>query len=408
MTKIYRSIDPSPWEYGYGPEPQTEEAQKKELAKFEEARKLFVAFRKNFEKWYRYQVLPKSTPEEATWLQKEAFEKAWAAESALGSLFPDRWDFRTKKHLPSPWALKAERERNIKRYQVKMNEALKAIEEFLQSDRSQKGVRPELEQIQIEGFPVILRGWNVLDSSDAKKSIGIIRDGLNLYKENASKRLPLLLKYKLPFHAAWECHADQAATYNRAGNGRIKLCMSWPTAGRTDIKRMAHVIAHEMGHHIWQKVLSGKAQKFWEAAIDADWAPLDLRKLLRIWPEDVKFSSSLASRLAEKDPTLSLQIEVANSPYGGKGTSFSTREDAEHLVEQGKTVLSLKNPITEYATKNNEEAFCEAVGSLVGYGPRTLHPLTRRWLQTILPGMRLGSTRISEMLRSSLTISPIR
>jgi len=58
MTKIYRSIDPSPWDYGYGAEHEIERARTKELAKFKEAHKLFITFANNFQKWYRYELLP--------------------------------------------------------------------------------------------------------------------------------------------------------------------------------------------------------------------------------------------------------------------------------------------------------------------------------------------------------------
>ncbi|NIT79630.1 MAG: hypothetical protein GWN58_33270 [Anaerolineae bacterium] len=422
MTKIYRDIkvperDVHQLDYakerGYISTKEHQQGIKEHkaaLEKFNEARKLFVTFRQNFEKWWQYKLLPQVKHDDRPWFHREVVEKAWKATLDLGSLFPTRYDYKTEKDLPSPWALTQERERNIKRYQKAWNAAFKAIDEYIAVVKREKerGVkmppgtddRPALEQMDIEGFPVLLRGWNLLKPSDAKKSVDIIRQGLKLYKENAKKRLPTMLKYTLPFHAAWECRDDQAATYDEFKT-RIKLCMNWPTAGRPDIKRMAHVIAHEMGHHLWKKVLSASARKFWEAAIDADWGPIDLQRLLKLWPDDVKFSSSLADKLAKTDPTLALQIEVANSHWGGKGTKFDTKEDLQELIDQGKTVLTMKNPITDYAAKNNEEAFCEAVGSLVGYGPRTLHPLTRKWLQTILPGMRMGSFRISEMIRGA-------
>lgn len=53
MTKIYRSIDTSPWNY-----PGDEKKQQQELLKFNEARGLFRTFSKNFEKWYRFELLP--------------------------------------------------------------------------------------------------------------------------------------------------------------------------------------------------------------------------------------------------------------------------------------------------------------------------------------------------------------
>jgi hypothetical protein len=428
MTKIYRDIkvpERTDTQLDYAKQRgfiSTREHQqglkdnKTALTKFNEARKLFVTFRQNFEKWWKYKFLPTIKREDAPWYHEQVIQKAFRATIELGSLFPTSYDSKTDKHLPAPWMLdhQRERERNIKRYQVAWNDAFKALDEYIEvveRDR-ERGVklppgtdqRPSIEQMDIEGFPVLLRGWNLLKPEDAKKSVNIIREGLKLYKKNAAKRLPSMLKYTVPFQAAWECRADQAATYDEFKT-RIKLCMNWPTAGRPDIKRMAHVIAHEMGHHLWKKVLSGGSRKFWEAVIDSDWGPLDLHKLLKMWPEDVKFTSSFASKLEKSDPTLSLQLDVIDGPYYKKGPTFNTREELQELIDEGTTVLTPKNPITDYAAKNNEEAFCEAVGSIVAYGPRTLHPLTRKWLQTILPGMRMGSMRISEMIRGAQKVN---
>ena len=49
-----------------------------------------------------------------------------------------------------------------------------------------------------------------------------------------------------------------------------------------------------------------------------------------------------------------------------------------------------KSPITGYAGKNTEEAFCEAVGRLVAYGPLVIPETVRGWLRAVLPGIRIA------------------
>jgi hypothetical protein len=86
--------------------------------------------------------------------------------------------------------------------------------------------------------------------------------------------------------------------------------------------------------------------------------------------------------LGEEDPILALQVETV-----GQGDKLQRKEDFQDLLDRGQTTLKVpKTPITGYANKNPEEAFCEAVGLLVTYGPRAVHEKIRHWLDVVLPG----------------------
>jgi hypothetical protein len=146
-------------------------------------------------------------------------------------------------------------------------------------------------------------------------------------------------------------------------------------------KNYAHFIAHEMGHHIYRVYLSEADHDFWSAAVGQDYAEADLNDLLAEWREG-EWSLDVVERLSQTDPVKALQISGLTI-YGHLG---DTRDDVvKYLEEHGPRVRVPTHPITGYSTKSSEEAFCEAVGMLVGYGPRAVDPMVLGWLKTILP-----------------------
>jgi hypothetical protein len=97
--------------------------------------------------------------------------------------------------------------------------------------------------------------------------------------------------------------------------------------------------------------------------------------------------------LRETDPTLYLQIYLCMHPPNATPW-FQSKADVERLIAEGtKTVPVPLDPITVYATKNREEAFCEALGMLVAYGPRAVPARARFWLEEILPEIRIAASR---------------
>ena len=100
--------------------------------------------------------------------------------------------------------------------------------------------------------------------------------------------------------------------------------------------------------------------------------------------------------LRAADPIMYLQVQGL---YEGDGL-FAVEDlrkvsDLQDYLQYGgkKTVRVHGKPITGYASKNDEEAFCEALGMLVGYGPRALLPEVRQWLRVVLPNIRVARVR---------------
>jgi hypothetical protein len=227
---------------------------------------------------------------------------------------------------------------------------------------------------EMEGFSVTFVGMNRgIDYLDA--GVEKFKDGLAHYRERAAKVFPLLLgSAKLPIEVRGDQDIDCGGVYK--GNA-IQVCPVLEPP-----KRYAHIIAHEMGHHIYRSYLSEAAETFWYHAITQDYVDADLNDILAEWHEG-EWAISAVPRLALTNPVVALQIDGLAATHSH---NWDKREDAvRYMEEHGPKVRVPLHPITGYATKNPEEAFCEAVGRLVAYGPRAVDPVVLGWLQTILP-----------------------
>jgi hypothetical protein len=248
---------------------------------------------------------------------------------------------------------------------------------------------PSSDRAVVEGFQLIMKGYDPSESSN-RVELEMLKEGLKTYRANASKRLPILLQKQLPVVVEFEATLDKGGEYNR--NGTITFYAS--SAYSKGPKWVSHAMAHEMGHHLWRAVLSGAAQEFWTTAIKGDYGDLDIQHLLDNWPGDA-WAFQFSEKLGDTDPLLALQVEALSHDraYGGRD-GLQTKEDFQKLLDEGqRTIRVPKTPISGYANKNPEEAFCEAIGLLVTYGPGAVHEKIRGWLDIILPGqVKLASS----------------
>ena len=245
---------------------------------------------------------------------------------------------------------------------------------------------PTDEKVRIEGFPVNLRGMDGLSDYQKKKLpeyIDILKAGLKHYRSRASQVLPLLLKRGIPIEADFRC------TIGEGGEYRNKNLMVCPSAFENP-KRMAHIMAHEMGHHLWRTYLSGADQEAWYRFISGNLGKLDLMDAADTAEKYGDRSLFNNKGLKKKDPILYLQLMgLYDNPYTKKVMQNILNPDQlREAVLDGrlpKTVNVQSKPISGYAASNPEEAFCEAVGLLVAYGPAAVFGEVRSMLGQILP-----------------------
>lgn len=314
-------------------------------------------------------------------------EGYWPLYSALGSIpfeslrsWTEKWGGRftedvARESILEKW--QRDKKKWFDRVKREARKAWPALEDYVKWVYERRNTPPvrdvrEVYRQEISGFSVTFVGMEEA-SGYAHTALEKLRVGLAHYRERAAKVLPLLLgSAKLPIFFRLDQDIDCGGKYER---DHIVVCpLSDPP------KEYAHVIAHEMGHHLYRVYLSNSDTDLWYHAIKQDYVTADLNEILRAWLPDEWYTDTV-KRLAGTDPVLALQIDglaVANN--------WGPRSDAEeYLQRSGPEVQVPLHPITGYATKNPEEAFCEALGRLVGYGPRAVHPLILHWLTIILP-----------------------
>jgi len=239
---------------------------------------------------------------------------------------------------------------------------------------------PGREQVILEGFRIEVRGYKQNDRYNAEE-MAMLKEALKLFRKRSAERMPWMAKNQLPMIFEFEATIGEGGRYNH--DGTITIYASAAVSSNPD--KLVKTMAHEMGHHLW-KLLGGGAKDYWSEAIYGDYGDLDIRELLAKWPGDM-WSYEFAEYLADKDPVLSLQLDAVWPGYAGRHRELAKKQDFEDLLEEGTTTMPTpNNPITGYANKNSEEAFCEAVGMLVAYGPRTVLPQIRKWLNVTIPG----------------------
>jgi hypothetical protein len=241
---------------------------------------------------------------------------------------------------------------------------------------------PDEQRVSLEGFKVVLVGYNPDDEWQATV-FEKFKASLKTFRARATQVCPWMLKHEIPIKADFvNCELDKGGHYSQ---GIMTFCMLTLTG--EGVNHGVAVLAHEMGHYLY-KHLSGKAQEFWETAIKQDYGPLDLEDLLRVWPKSITYYDEFVTYMALKDPVLALQVDVLGmSASKGPNSDLGKREDFQEVLDSGETTLRVpKHPITAYAGKNAEEAFCEVLRNLVAYGPSTVLDEVKRWLNLVIPG----------------------
>jgi hypothetical protein len=273
-----------------------------------------------------------------------------------------------------------------KKVKVRAQKFWKAIKDSLENvpDSEIKVKTPNRDRLVIEGFQAEVYGFDPQEDWQ-QETLSKFRESLRIYRRNASKTVPWLIHHQLPIEINFEGKLDQGGEYltDHIMVSMLSMTGESPLWG-------AHMMAHEMAHHMY-KGLSGSAQEYWDTAIRQDYGPLDLRELLDKWPQRLTWSSDFTDYMSTKDPVLALQVDVLSHGHQSSH-AYETREDFQSGFDAGVTTLKVpRNPVTGYGGKKPEEAFCDAIGRLVGYGSATVLDQIKTWLKVVLPGeVKLG------------------
>ena len=253
------------------------------------------------------------------------------------------------------------------------------IEWFKTAENPQEGPSvnmPERYQTTLEGFRVTLNSYE--EGYKSEEALEKFKVGLKRYRARAAKVAPILLKRQCPLVVEFETKIDGGGEYS---NGII-IFYAGSVVGQSP-EWVTHVMAHEMGHHLFRTHLSGDAQNFWHQTIKGDLGDIDLKQLLDRWPGDA-WAFNFTEQMTD-DPLLALQVDAFS--HDRENANIQSKEDFQKLYDKGERSLRVpKTPITGYANKNPEEAFCETLGLLISRGPGALPERVRWWFSTIMGG----------------------
>jgi len=372
-----------------------------------ELRDAFRIYRENFNDLFfehflnhdlKYELgLPEG---DAKYYDKRLRSKAWDFSIELSppigfadEYYSEEAKFRQFEQEAPKWKARVQR-----KAQVFWKEMKEVIVEFAEWKKKTLDVKmPVIENTVIEGFKVEVQGYEP-DDDHHPDWLAMFREGLKRYRQRAAAVAPILLRKQCPIVAHFNGKLDQGGEYK---NGVVYFYLTSMSSKGVDW--VVHALAHEMGHHLWKTYLSKEAQDFWQMTIRGDYGDLDLKELLDNWPGDA-WAFEFPSKLKDTNPILALQVEAIS--YDRAYGELQKKEEFQKLYDQGDRKIRVpKHPITGYANKNQEEAFCETIGMLVAYGPRVVHEKVRMWLETALPGAVKVATLTERVAERFKTLS---
>ena len=242
---------------------------------------------------------------------------------------------------------------------------------------------PTVEKIEMEGFAVTVMGGE--SGYQTEEQIEKLKQALRLYKSRAAKIYPWLIQNQLPIVLDFKAGLDKGGEYNHS-----YILLNGYQGG--DVRSVVRVLAHEMAHHRYNTLGSGE-QNFWRRMLSGDLGKLDLRDVAKKYPDNMWLFD--AKQVKAEDPALYYQLDGLryNRGVSSKLNEVNTIADLKKYLEDGgEPIVSVQlKPISGYAHKNDAEAFCEALGVLVAYGPNSLPDAVLDWLRVILPSSRTAS-----------------
>jgi hypothetical protein len=256
------------------------------------------------------------------------------------------------------------------------------------------------ENVRISGFAVQTIGYDERDEMH-RESLEKLKAAFKIYRARASKVYPWLLQHQLPFEANFATDPNRGGSMYAATYEQDHIALSPLGMALAKPRGLAKTLAHEMGHHIFQTALSEEARKVWTQFIRGNYTRLDLRDVALLRKPGER-SSAFMDRIDRDYPIISIQLDAMEYSDKDAYAEFMGLTRIQDYLDKGNppVVRVPTIPITGYASKNPEEAFCETLGLLVGYGPRTLNRRVVKLMQSLVGNVKLESVRsLTQQLR---------
>lgn len=240
------------------------------------------------------------------------------------------------------------------------------------------------ENVSLAGFKVKLKGYTETDFN--RDLVNRFQRGLEFYKKRASKVFPAMLRLTMPFVMDFLEHGGNAAASYEGDHIEVNF---WGSHNKP--REVAKIIAHEMGHRIWRSLMSDDARNAWRVFVRGSSEDLDLRAVMRKWGDVDERKMML------QDPVMYLQVQTLLHSPAYKDYDLYSMKRIRSYVDSGQDpiVKVTTKPITGYGAKSPEEGFCEALGLLVAYGPKTVLPEVRRMINVFFPRLKMEDAEVS-------------
>jgi hypothetical protein len=276
-------------------------------------------------------------------------------------------------------------------------ETWKLLNDFVEWYGNQTGKKtftvhvPETQKFTIAGFDVTFIGLDTIEN-DRDKHFNSLSDAFKKYRESAGRVLPLLLQKDLPFIVDYK--NEGAFHVGAEYEGTHVTIIGWSM--ESDVDKIVHVIAHEMAHHIWHTVLSRENRDLWVSVVNGDLGTLDLREVVKKYnPKDGWILNT--ENIKNSDPVLFTQLEGLQYSLGVPRelkNAYQVQDLIDYLDAGREPILNVHTrPISGYANKNTGEAFAEAIGLMVAFGPQVVDERIRSVLKEMLPSLKIASEK---------------
>ena len=230
-------------------------------------------------------------------------------------------------------------------------------------------VVPTKKLENIDGFSVIVISTpkNTYDKKYMPKFI----KGLEIFKKRVSSVFPELLKIKIPFYLDFS-----NISLEHGGSFDFDKITIYVGGLMGTVENIAVVVAHEMGHAYWHKIMRKDNQKAWYQYITGKTGNLDLTDVLRQYGDEKFLYDN--KKIKEDDPIKYLKIQgLFQGSWKNVFQHMLKMSDLKKYLagnpDKNLVAVSLK-PITGYAASNSDEAFCEALALWIIHGNSALDP----------------------------------
>ena len=381
------------------------------LREFLKAKKAFLTFANNFEKFV-YQELLDNSPsavKKETYIQSEVRKHAWTfiGDIRIYELFPEAYDYKTEKHVPAPWELdrtgygQRNRKQVISKYQRSWRLFKKAAEEYIQyQSESIQDIRNE--QIQIAGITILIKNRNIKQYDDKwiKRFLKHLPKAVQAIKKAGLGSSLEGLSVEMNFNPTDVSGVTPGGLTAGGYSKETDKLYIFPL-GMTDNVDESTLV-HEIGHRYWFRKVPNGAQKAWAEKIDSRMITVTKEHIDKFFDMfwDNQWGFPYRREFKDKidkitDPTLkvvfgylSKHTPLYDVKEGDKKTVYK-----EHMIKHEKGEQVPLEWISDYGRTNAAEAFADTFRIWVSGKIQKLGEWTRAFFKEIV---RTGGASLKE------------